>query len=253
MLASVNTRDWPDAATVSDTSPSVMVVDDDTVAASELAETLEFEGFSCIAASTPEQALSILCSLSSIEVIITDFYLRGEATAAGNGLRLVETIREAFPDRKLEAIVISGDQDVLADCTITGAGKFLAKPIAPESICSMVREASLQGGEAPATPDEAASVSSLHRMVQVQADAITSLTEALNEARADTRRASTKLDRLVSAASIAGRRNEVVGAGDVGELLSYVVGQGYAVKKLLRDNGGRTKRPDPSAIIKVSS
>ena len=244
MLNCVETDVWPDAEKVSGTSPSVLIVDDDAAAANELAEALEIEGFNCIAASTSEQALSITCSFSSIGVIVTDFYLRGSATAAGNGLALIERIREAFPGRKFEFIVVSGDPDVLADCSITGAGKFLAKPIAPESICSMVKDASLQGADDRGTHGSNAALTSLHRMVQVQADAIASLTQALNEARTDNRKATTRLDRLVSAASIAGQRNDDAGSVDVAELLRYVVGQGYAARELISSNTNARHRLD---------
>ena len=253
MLNGVQTDLWPNAEMGSELDPTVLIVDDDIDAANELAEALEFEGFRCITAHTPEKALSLTSSVSSINVVITDFYLWGDATASSNGLALVEDIRNELPARKLEFIVVSGDQDVLVDCTITGVAKFLAKPIAPESICSMVKDASLQTLEEPAADDSHESVTSLHRVVQVQAKAITSLTQALNDARTDSRKASDRLDRLVSAASIAQKRNDDVGCNDVGELLRYVVGQGYSVKKLISKRPVPTKQADVVNITNPTS
>lgn len=236
-----------------DSNPSVLIIDDDYVAASELAETLELEGFNCVAVSSSEQAISILCSFPSIDVVITDFYLEGKATATRNGLTLIERIRDQFSSRTLEFIVISGDQDVLTDCIITGAGQFLAKPIAPESICSMVRDASFQAPQEGALDDADDHNVSLHQMVQTQAETIASLTHALDEARTDNRKASSGLDRLVSAASIARKCNDDVGTTDLDVLLRYVVGQGYAVKKLISGNAKAPQQSDAVTITPINS
>ncbi len=233
MLTCSNSEIWPDVSTLSDVPPSVLVVDDDAVAADELAEALELEGFHCITANTADQAMSILHSLASVSVLITDFYLSGTERPVSNGLGLIDKIQESFPQRNFDFIVVSGDQDVLADCVIGGAGKFLSKPVAPESICSMVREASSENVKIEALADSSDPLSSLHRMIQNQADTITTLTDALNSTRSKTRNATNRMDRLVSAASIAKHRNESIGATDIDNLLGYIVGQGYAIKNLL--------------------
>lgn len=253
MLNSVQTslRHVPEE--LAETTPSVLIVDDDDTAAAELAETLELEGFNCIAASSPEQALSLIGAFPTINVVITDFYLRGKATATHNGVALIENIREGFPSRTFDFIVVSGDQDVLADCVITGAGQFLAKPIAPESICSMVRDASSQSPRATGENPSDESGTSLHEMVQAQADTIARLTDALNEARSGNRKAISSLDRMVSAASIARKCNDDTIASDVDDLLRYVVGQGYAIKALVGGNAKVQSKPGTVTITPINS
>lgn len=248
MLVSAKPEISPSVRALSNILPSVLIVDDDVVAASELAETLELEGFNCIAASTLEQALSLPASFPSIRVIITDFYLHGAVTATANGLALIDRVREMFPERSFNFIVVSGDQDVLVDCALTGSGKFLAKPIAPESICSMVQDATEHDRMAAPDAIPEAPDASVHRMVQVQADAIASLTAALNDARNVNRKVTTRMDRLVSAATIAAHRNDQVSPSAVGDLLSYVVGQGYAVKKLLKGDSELSTRTEIATL-----
>lgn len=253
MLASARSEAWSVVTTLSDTLPSVLIVDDDEVAASELAETLELDGFNCIATSTLEQAISLTTSFPSIKVIITDFYLHGATTATANGLALLERVRGTFPNRMFNFIVVSGDHDVFVDCALTEAVKFLAKPIAPESISAMVRGEVMQGEDAPSNVVSAPSESCPHHMIQVQASTIASLTEALNDMRAENRAATSRLDRLVSAASIAQNRHDEVGTGEIGELLRYILGQGYSVKTLLGNVSGPARRADLVTISDISN
>ena len=251
MLNVAETDTWQSAENLPEQPASVLIVDDDALAAEELAETLELEGFTCIATHTYSGALAALEQNPDIKTIITDFYLRGDSMAVGNGLELIEHARETFPDRKLDFIVVSGDPDVLADCTISGAGKFLAKPIAPASICTMVKESSahLIADEPSESGD--GSILMLHRMIEDQASAIASLTEALTSARDGKRNAGSRLDRLVSAASIAAKRSEVSGERDVGDLIRYIVGQGYAVKKILGNTEKKKERPTDGVVKRI--
>lgn len=221
---------------------SVLVVDDDAVAGEELAEALELEGFACTAATTWDEALSILAATPTIEFVITDFYLRGDDMATANGLDLIDHIRAIHPTRKLDFVVISGDRDVLADCVVTGAGNFLAKPISPESISALIRKPSDKIPEAAGAADNEAELVKLHRMIEAQAGAISELSKALNESRRDKREATSRLDRLVDAASIAERRSDD-GQGDVNNLIRYIVGQGFAVRGLLANGANSGEAP----------
>lgn len=242
MMSCSNPALWPDATASTEETPSVLIVDDDQIAASELAEVLDFEGYQCATASTQEQAVAIVSTFQTISIIITDFYLRGSGTVAGNGLTLIEKVQETFPTRAFDFIVVSGDPDILADCALSGEGRFLSKPIAPESICSMVNDVSTPVQTSDPDPEADDSISSLHRMVQIQADTIASLTEALSANRANTGNVKSRLDRLMSAAVIAKRRNEDGGNGATDELLNYIVGQSGAVQKLLSDDAKDANR-----------
>ena len=117
---------------------SVLIVDDDPDAVDELSEALEGFGFRCFQAASPDEAIQVIDEEPRISAIVTDFYLRGLATSADNGLLLIERVRETFPDRSFDCVVVSGDPDILAECALSGAVKFLAKPILPESLTAML-------------------------------------------------------------------------------------------------------------------
>ena len=238
--------------TVTDRCPNILIVNDDEAAVSELSDVLELEGLGCVVADTPARAVSLLDAFSSIKVIVTDFYLFGDSTGANNGLALIDEVRARFQNRRFEAVVISGDKDVLADCTLTGVEKFLAKPMAPESFCSVVRNA-LEAAQAPRhEPEDENSTLALHNMIEAQADAIATLTRALNETRSKCRNATVGLDRLVSAASIAHDRIHEGRDSGVDELLRYISGQGYSLKKLLHCHAKTAEQPNITTISTIA-
>lgn len=229
-------------ASSSESSPSVLIIDDDVMAVEELSEMLEFEGIGCISADSHDHALSLLNAFSSVRVIVTDFYLKGDSIGADNGLSLIEKIRDTFKGRHFETIVVSGDKDVMVDCSFIGVDKFLAKPIAPESLSSIVKGAM---GAEPKSPDTGIVDSSkltLLNMLEAQTATIAELTQTLNETRTNCRKVRGGLDRLVRAASIAVDRLNQERRNDIGDLLGYIRGSGNELKELL---GKCTKTPEP--------
>lgn len=239
-------------STIAEFSPSVLIVEDDAAAVSEFAELLEMEGLGCVVADTPDRALSFMDAFSSIKVIVTDFYLSGGNIGANNGLSLVKNIRDRFVDRKFETIVISGDKNVVVDCALTGVDKFLAKPVAPENFCAIVRSA-LE--TAPLDKDLHSSDGSnltLLNIIENQADAIATLTQALSKSQNDCRNAMGRLDRLVSAASIAQHRIHDGRSSEVNELINYITGQGYSLKKLLHCRAKPARQADITSVSTIT-
>lgn len=221
---------------------SVLIVDDDPIAGEELSEALEEFGFRCFIATSYREAIETAARETSITAVVTDFYLRGTENLAENGLDLIESLQDAFPDRALDCIVVSGDPEILGECTMHGAYKFLSKPIAPESLSSMLLEPR-PAAEAQAGSEEddnaAVSVVLLHRLVESQQHTITTLTDALKANQKDAREMRSRLGRLLEAARIAGRRSARTGDNEVRTLIGYIVGQGAAVKDLLPRNADR--------------
>ncbi|MEM1297940.1 MAG: response regulator [Pseudomonadota bacterium] len=219
---------------------SVLVVDDDKDASEELSEALEEVGFTCFAAASLAEAIQVAGDHPQITAIVTDFYLTGDDAVADNGIRLIDRLRETFPDRKFDCVVVSGDPEILAECAINGPVKFLAKPIVPESLTSMLL--SPVDTKLPSGNGEVSLVL-MHRLLESQSNVIATLTEALNATNTAHNKGATealnRLDLLVDAARIANKRNSGSGPDDMKALLGYIAGQGSAVKALLR----RKERP----------
>lgn len=218
---------------------SVLIVDDEPEAAEELSEALAEYGFDCFVAGSADEAQDLMRENDDITAVVTDFHLRGSLPPLCDGLKLVEFLRAAHPERQLDCVVVSGDRDVLAECTVHGAEKFLSKPIAPESLNSM-----LTGVAPEREPDNEGPVSLvlLHRLVESQSKAIESLTEALADQEKGNREATSRMDRLVLAARVAGNRTKLGRKDEVDTLIGYIEGQGAEVSRLLTGTG---RRPPP--------
>lgn len=224
---------------------SVLIVDDEVEAAEELAEALEDNGFACFIATSSGQAHDMVRNHPEISAVVTDFYLRGSIPSLDNGLKLIEFLREAHPERMLDCVVVSGDRDVLAECTIQGAEKFLSKPIAPESLTSML---AAPRESAPAEDGAPVSMVLLHKLVESQSKAIESLTEALSTREKGQREALSRMDRLVLAARVAGQRSAAGRSDEIDTLIGYIEGQSVAVNKALSTPHQRqaSSKPTPS-------
>lgn len=219
---------------------SVLIVDDDRDSAEELSECLETFGFNCFMAASPDEAMKVAGEQPEITAIVTDFYLRGVRAVAENGLHLLDRLRVAHPDRLFDCLVISGDPDILAECALDGAVKFLPKPVVAESLIAMLLSPPCAVKD---TEEDHVSLALMHRLLESQSNAIATLTEALNANQVtrdrDARQALNRLDLLVDAAKIANKRVEGTAADEIRTLLAYIAGQGDAVKGLLSDTGSQ--------------
>lgn len=216
-------------------SLAVLVVDDDKDASEELSEALEGLGFTCFSAGSLAEAIEVAGQNPQITSVVTDFYLSGTDAVSDNGLWLIDRLRETFPDRTFDCVVVSGDPEILAECAINGPVKFLAKPIVPESLTSMLL--SPLDTQLPGTNGQVSLVL-MHRLLESQSNVIATLTEALKATNRShdksAAEAVSRLDLLVDAALIANKRSSGSGTKDMKALLGYIAGQGSAVKTLLR-------------------
>ncbi len=112
--------------------PVVLIVEDEPLVRMLGADVLEEAGFEVVEAFNGDEALEVLDARPDVKVLFTDVNMPGSL----DGLDLARVVHERRPDIKL---LIASGQVRLSDEQIPDAGRFLAKPYAPEAI---VREVS---------------------------------------------------------------------------------------------------------------
>jgi DNA-binding NtrC family response regulator len=213
---------------------AVLIIDDEAIAAEELAEALSELGHPCHVAMCHESATRALEEHPEISTIISDFYLHSGVGRLFNGISLIDQLKSEFPERDLDVIIVSGDHDLLAECTALGPLKFLSKPVAPESLSAM-----LSGGkpENSVSTDIDAKISDLHRLIECQSEAIRQLTESTRAYQSTARHVHDRLNRITSAALLLHNRlrNE---DGNFIDLTKYIASQSSATQQIA------TRKPD---------
>lgn len=126
-------------------TPSILVLDDDQVALEEIHEILELEDLPAITASCVEAAMQSLKTNPEISLIVTDMHLVGANGSQSLGIDFVANAQQAFPDRQLRFIVLSGDAGAIASSMTKGAVDFLTKPLLPEALLEAVERATTTG------------------------------------------------------------------------------------------------------------
>ncbi|MEM9138865.1 MAG: hypothetical protein AAGB15_03465 [Pseudomonadota bacterium] len=139
----------PNAA-ASPSLQTILVVDDDPIAAEELAEGLELEGHGCIRAHSYDEAIELFDGCEDVIAIASDFYLSGDKSGYKNGLDLVDHLRRTRADRRFDCLILSGDADILTECKLFGNVKFLRKPACSRTIAQTLQVLRLEGTETPA-------------------------------------------------------------------------------------------------------
>lgn len=203
----------------------VLIVDDEIMLAEELGEAMASHGYRCFIADTEQLALKLIVQNPEIETVVVDFYLRGAGVSFRNGLDVVERLRTIVPERNLDCVVISGDPDIVAECTMCGVTKFLPKPVHPECLSAMLR----QRVHSPTDSDREI-VSLLQRRLVQQSAAIGKLAQRVSSDRNDGQGLSRNIDRIVSAACImremAGQQDEPM----LQNIAQYIVDVSATVK-----------------------
>ncbi|MEM7061142.1 MAG: response regulator [Pseudomonadota bacterium] len=227
----------PAETTTSEITGTVLIVDDVLEAAEELSEALQNFGIETRIATTANQAKKMVLYQPDICAVITDFYLRKGGAGTNNGLKLLEDLQSRAPERNLKCVVISGDPDVLVDCTLIGAQRFLGKPVAPESLIEMLTQK---------LPDlrnnrDTDTVRKLHQIIMTQSRAITRLTDTIKHHESRAMKISNHVDHLTSAAMLVSHQVTDADRQDVVSMMEYIVAEGAAAKGLAK------ARPDPVA------
>jgi len=115
---------------------TVLIVEDDQFTREMLAEILQLNGISCLAAASVAEALSWLATDKSIGLVITDLRMHPQS-----GLTLIRNIRES--DRaQMPIVIMSGDAGVrdAIDAMHLDVVDFLLKPFDPEQLVQLLHE-----------------------------------------------------------------------------------------------------------------
>lgn len=111
--------------------PSVLVVEDDVLLRLITAEDLRSAGYNVIEASSADEAMTILDSAVTVDLILTDIRMPGSM----DGLALAAFVRQRWPDLKI--VVASGERPGQAALAVADA--FLPKPYDSSAILARLR------------------------------------------------------------------------------------------------------------------
>jgi len=113
----------------------VLLVDDDDGVRSMMTQTLEYRGFSVVAASSVGEALRFITT-EPFDALITDLHM----PAAGDGFTVVSAMRHAQP--KALTMIVSGYPDVqnALDTILLEADEILVKPLEMGRLPGLMRE-----------------------------------------------------------------------------------------------------------------
>ncbi|MCF6434709.1 sigma-54 dependent transcriptional regulator [Pseudoalteromonas sp. MMG022] len=113
-------------------SHSILVVEDDAGLREALIDTLQLSGFSCIEASSAEQAV-VLLKQQSFSLVVSDVQM-----GAMSGIDLLKTIKLNYPDLPVLMMTAYATIDDAVEAMRLGAIDYMAKPFAPEVLLNMV-------------------------------------------------------------------------------------------------------------------
>jgi len=111
--------------------PSVLVVEDDVLLRLITAEDLRSAGYNVVEASSADEAMTILDSAVTVDLILTDIRMPGSM----DGLALAAFVRQRWPDLKI--VVASGERPGQAALAVADA--FLPKPYDSSAILARLR------------------------------------------------------------------------------------------------------------------
>lgn len=115
------------------TGITVLVVEDEILVRTDIAMSLEHEGFNVFEASNADEAIEILTARSDIRLMFTDIDMPGSI----DGLKLAEAVRDRWPPIKI--IVASGHRQ-LSDELLPVEGRFFSKPYDHAQVIKTIRE-----------------------------------------------------------------------------------------------------------------
>jgi diguanylate cyclase (GGDEF)-like protein len=116
---------------------SIMVVDDDSAFTDIISLILSREGYALITASSAEEALAIIASGKTLDLIISDVEMPGKS-----GFDLVRTLQDSPAHRHVPIMLMSARRVSAADRVdglSLGSDDYLLKPIVPQELIARVR------------------------------------------------------------------------------------------------------------------
>ena len=116
-------------------NPNILVVDDERNILRVVATTLKTEQYDVATAQSAEEAAEKF-SQGGFDLVITDLKLPGMS-----GLDLLEQVRAERPDVPVLMITAFGTIETAVDAMKRGAFNYLTKPVNPDELLTVVREA----------------------------------------------------------------------------------------------------------------
>jgi CheY-like chemotaxis protein len=112
---------------------AILVVEDEPLLLLMAVEIVEDAGFEALAATTADEALSILEARPDVRLVFTDIQMPGSM----DGLRLAHAVRDRWPP--VELIVTSGRCQIAAN-DLPDRGRFIAKPYDVHALSQVFQE-----------------------------------------------------------------------------------------------------------------
>jgi CheY-like chemotaxis protein len=112
---------------------TILVVEDDVLIRFMIADDLMANGFNVIQAATADEALTVLYSAVSFDLVLTDIRMPGSL----DGLAFAARIRAEQPH--LKVVILSGDIPATPHVASL-ADAFLSKPYSPSAVLICVKQ-----------------------------------------------------------------------------------------------------------------
>jgi len=113
----------------------ILIVDDEPIVRESLRDWLQDAGYKVVTAETGEEALDLI-SRQDFSVLILDIRLPGRT-----GIAVLREVKEKKPDTKAIIITAYPTSDLTAEALKLGAMDCLVKPIVPDDLERLVRDA----------------------------------------------------------------------------------------------------------------
>lgn len=114
-------------------SERILVVDDEDIVRTGLAEDLEREGFAVVTAASGEEALRCL-GTTTVDLLLCDLVM-----PEMDGMQLLREVRRAYPDLPVVMMTGYGSMDTAIEALRLGARDYIQKPASPAEILHRVR------------------------------------------------------------------------------------------------------------------
>jgi PAS domain S-box-containing protein len=126
---------------------TLLIVEDDELVRTTLADTLSDLGYRIIEADDADAALALLDNGIGADVVLTDLSMPGSM----DGLEFASVTRHRFPT--LPVILTTGHTGVLSSRALPPGVNLVSKPYSFAGIASAIKQALAEGGNVPAATD----------------------------------------------------------------------------------------------------
>ena len=119
--------------------PLVMVVDDEILLRSAVADYLRISGYAVVEAANAAEAIAVLASGEPVDLVFSDIRMPG----AMDGLALARWVYQRYPG--VQVMLTSGDSGDPRTAELVAAGLFLSKPYRFAEAANRIRTLLEQG------------------------------------------------------------------------------------------------------------